>query len=359
MKMKEKKDITIKPDLDRMGIFTEMEYISKDPYVDPYKLSKNLERGKGKQFITNSSKKGHDTNDVYFDSFKRVFEKEAYNKINDIYRKNRLEKLKKVTVPFKPSNVCPQSSGKGSIFGTFEQEYPLYDKEKESHLKSKPSKPSTPNKKTAKVNKNIYTNPAKKGVGYGYVDVTIGKYYEYMSDPYDRAKEIKKKERIEKAKKNIDSKPFIAGSNGNEYFDNKGFSWDINQEIIAKNKKPEKAPEKKKYEQPFRPASNIDYTINKFPEYISDGVEKKKNEELLKRAQLRKEGKLNNNVNGTMKLGGTIKTYPIASVVDKNISQIPPKWAQESLQNGRKVKEIKKVVNYNDPIVLFPYETYK
>jgi len=84
------------------------------------------------------------------------------------------------------------SSGKGSIFGTFEQEYPLYDKEKESHLKSKPSKPSTPNKKTAKVNKNIYTNPAKKGVGYGYVDVTIGKYYEYMSDPYDRAKEIKK-----------------------------------------------------------------------------------------------------------------------------------------------------------------------
>jgi len=78
----------------------------------------------------------------------------------------------------------------------------------------------------------------------------------------------------------------------------------------------------------------------------------------LKRAQLRKEGKLNNNVNGTMKLGGTIKTYPIASVVDKNISQIPPKWAQESLQNGRKVKEIKKVVNYNDPIVLFVSTKY-
>jgi len=357
--MKEKKDITMKPDLDRMGIFTEMEYISKDPYVDPYKLSKSLERGKGKQFITNSTKKGHDTNDVYFDSFKRVFEKEAYTNVNEVYRKNRLEKLKKVAVPFRPSNVCPQSSGKGSIYGTFEQEYPLNAKEKETRVKSKPSTPSTPTKKTAKVNKNIYTNPAKKGVGYGYVDVTIGKYYEYMSDPYDRAKEIKKKERIERKKKNIDSKPFIAGSNRNEYFDNTGFSWDINQETIKKNKKVEKLPEIKKLEHPFRPASNIDYTINKFPEYISDGVEKKKNEELLKRAQLRKEGKLNNFVNGTMKLGGTIKTYPIASVVDKSISQIPPKWAQESLQNGRKVKEFKKVVNYNDPIVLFPYETYK
>jgi len=54
-----------------------------------------------------------------------------------------------------------------------------------------------------------------------------------------------------------------------------------------------------------------------------------------------------------LKLGGTIKTYPISSIIDKSISQIPPRWAQESLQNGRKVKEIKKVINYNDPIVLF------
>eukprot|EP00833_Pecoramyces_ruminatium_P018374 jgi/Orpsp1_1/1192406/evm.model.d7180000092998.1 len=354
--MKDKKDLTIKPDLDRMGIFKEMEYLSNDPYVDQYKTTKNLQRGKGKQFIINPSKKGHDTNDVYFDSFKRVFEKEAYTKVNEVYRKNRLEKLKKVTVPFRPSNVCPQGSGKGSIYGTFDQQYPLYDKEKDNKIKSKPS---TPSKKPAKVNKNIYTNPAKKGVGYGYLDITIGKYYEYMSDPYDRIKEIKKKERLEKEKKNIDPKPFIAGSNRNDYFDNSGFSWEINQEAIAKNKKPEKTPEKKKYEQPFRPSSNIDFTINKFPEYISDGIERKKNEELLKRAQLRKEGKLNSFTNGNMKLGGTIKTYPIASVIDKGISQIPPKWAQESLQNGRKVKEIKKVINYNDPIVLFPYETYK
>ncbi|ORX78758.1 hypothetical protein BCR32DRAFT_294864 [Anaeromyces robustus] len=355
--MKGKKEPAVmKPDLDRMGIFKEMEYISKDPYVDQYKTTKNLQRGKGKQFIINPSRKGHDTNDVYFESFKRILEKEAYTKVNDVYRKNRLEKLKKVTVPFRPSNVCPKGSGKGSIYGTFDQQYPLSDKDKDNYPKSKPSAPS---KSNAKVNKNIYTNPAKKGVGYGYVDVTIGKYYEYMSDPYDRMREQRKKERIESQKKNVDTKPFIAGSNKNEYFDNSGFSWDINQETIAKNKKTVKAPEKKKLDQPFRPASNIDFTINKFPEYISDGIEQMKNEELLKRAQLRKEGKLNTFTNGNMKLGGTIKSYPIASVIDKSISHIPPKWAQESLQNGRKVREIKKVINYNDPIVLYPYETYK
>jgi len=133
-------------------------------------------------------------------------------------------------------------------------------------------------------------------VGYGYVDITIGKYYEYMSEPYDKIKEIRKNEREENAKKNVDTKPFIAGSYRNDYFDSTGFSWDINQETIAKSKKrATKTPEeKKKFEQPFRPASNIDFTINKFPEYISDGIEQKKNEELLKRAQLRKEGKLNN-----------------------------------------------------------------
>ncbi|KAG4093215.1 hypothetical protein H8356DRAFT_1428967 [Neocallimastix lanati (nom. inval.)] len=355
--MKETKDFTIKPDLDRMGLFKEMEYLSNDPYIDQYKIRKSLQRGQGKQFVNNPSKKGHDTNDVYFDGFKRIFEKEAYSKIYEIYRKNRLDKLKKVTVPFRPSNICPQGSGKGSIYGTFDHQYPLNDKEKDNAVKPKSATP--PTKSTAKINKNIYTNPAKKGVGYGYVDITIGKYYEYMSDPYDRMKEINKKERLEKIKKNIDPKPFIAGSKNNDYFDNSGFSWDINQETIKKNKKAEKLPEIKKLEHPFRPASNIDYTINKFPEYISDGIETKKNEELLKRAQLRKEGKLNSFTNGNLKLGGTIKTYPISSIIDKSISQIPPRWAQESLQNGRKVKEIKKVINYNDPIVLFPYETYK
>ncbi|ORX43403.1 hypothetical protein BCR36DRAFT_586684 [Piromyces finnis] len=355
--MKGKKEAApIKPDLDRMGIFQEMEYISKDQYVDKFKMNKSLERGKGKQLIINSSKKGHDTNDVYFENFKRVFEKEAYTKVNEVYRKKRLENLKKVTVPFRPSNVCPKGSGKGSIYGTFDQQYPLSDKDKEVHVRSKPS---TPSHSSTKTNKNIYTNPAKKGVGYGYLDVTIGKYYEYMSDPYDRIKEMKKKERLENEKRNIDTKPFIAGSNKNDCFDNSGYSWEINRETIAKNKKKDTTSDKKKFEQPFRPASNIDFTINKFPEYISDGIEQNKNKELLRRSQLRKEGKLNNLAHGNMRLGGTIKSYPISSIIDKSISHCPPKWAQESLQNGRKVKEFKKVINYNDPIVLFPYETYK
>ena len=36
------------------------------------------------------------------------------------------------------------------------------------------------------------TNPGKKGTGYGYVDVFIGKPHTYSSDPYERARELAK-----------------------------------------------------------------------------------------------------------------------------------------------------------------------
>ena len=42
--------------------------------------------------------------------------------------------------------------------------------------------------------KNFYTNPGQKGTGYGYLNVTIGKYVENGVDPYDRAAAIRQKQ---------------------------------------------------------------------------------------------------------------------------------------------------------------------
>ena len=39
--------------------------------------------------------------------------------------------------------------------------------------------------------KNFLTNPSKKGTGYGYVNVLIGKPQQHAQEPYDRAKEIR------------------------------------------------------------------------------------------------------------------------------------------------------------------------
>lgn len=35
-------------------------------------------------------------------------------------------------------------------------------------------------------NKNFYTNPGKKGTGFGYLSVTLGQFPKHMSEPYSQ-----------------------------------------------------------------------------------------------------------------------------------------------------------------------------
>jgi hypothetical protein len=73
-------------------------------------------------------------------------------------------------------------SGKGSHWGTIEQQFPMKGNEK---LELPPKPEVKEEKKKGPVMKNFLTAPSKKGSGYGYANVTIGKYYPYESDPYD------------------------------------------------------------------------------------------------------------------------------------------------------------------------------
>jgi hypothetical protein len=117
------------------------------------------------------------------------------------------------STPFKPSSVPPKPSGKGSHWGTIEQQWPMI--KKAVSLKQVNTevfkKEITPNPK------NVVTRPPKKGSGYGYPDVTIGKPYEYLSDPYDRAESLLRKER-EENKKKVSGMPFITSSGNPEFF---------------------------------------------------------------------------------------------------------------------------------------------
>jgi hypothetical protein len=85
-------------------------------------------------------------------------------------------------------------SGSGSVWGTIEQQWPLPKKEL-------PELPPVPPKAKPESKPNFLTKPPKRGTGYGksltpilksiksnyvgYPNVTIGKSYEYVSDPYD------------------------------------------------------------------------------------------------------------------------------------------------------------------------------
>lgn len=35
-------------------------------------------------------------------------------------------------------------------------------------------------------NKNFYTNPGKKGTGFGYLSVTLGQFPKHITEPYDQ-----------------------------------------------------------------------------------------------------------------------------------------------------------------------------
>ncbi|KAJ3358437.1 hypothetical protein HDU91_005227 [Kappamyces sp. JEL0680] len=98
-----------KSDLDRIGMFSEPNYISSGEVYTAKKGVNSLDyRANGKQFLTAPLRKGHDTKDGYFEkNYTRLFENEPYVDLVKLRRGWRLQAKEKniVPVPFKPSSV--------------------------------------------------------------------------------------------------------------------------------------------------------------------------------------------------------------------------------------------------------------
>lgn len=117
----------------------------------------------------------------YFsEKYSRVFEGESYNDPIKLRRQQRQKDVQKFVggKPFFPSAVPKKPSGAGSYFGTLSGPIP--------HLSAETSSA----KAERAPGKNVLTNPPKKGTGYGYVNVTLGKYWEHLPDPYGREEEL-------------------------------------------------------------------------------------------------------------------------------------------------------------------------
>lgn len=159
------KDQGGRSDLVRIGIFSEQKYISVGEQYISKKDSSPLDyRANGKQFLTAPPKRGHDTKDAYFDrQYTRLFENEPYTDLVTMRRKWRNEaKQKNITPnPFKPSSVPPKPSGKGSHWGTIQQQWPIKNGKLELPLKPLKEEKKVPEQK------NFLTSPSKKGSGYG------------------------------------------------------------------------------------------------------------------------------------------------------------------------------------------------
>ena len=108
-----------------------------------------------------------------------------------------------------------------------------------------------PRSKKGEVKKNFYTNPGKpshhkwliqlllgpKGTGYGYLNVTIGKYVENGVDPYDRAALIRQKQ-AKDAKDKIRGASFKTISAPQPTFDSNPYKTDKTFPAKSKPKTP-------------------------------------------------------------------------------------------------------------------------
>lgn len=174
-----------KNDMDRIGLFQEMTYVTiGDKYKQPGKGYFNEPAGKGKQMLPGGSKDKCAKQDGYFaEKYGRVFEGEGYSDPVKMRRRHRMEQAKKnLSKAFLPTNGDKAMNGLGTFFGTIGGNVAALS-------------PVGKGKASAKNPlKNVLTNPGKKGTGYGYIPVTLGKYPNNMSDPYDSNKQIIRKE---------------------------------------------------------------------------------------------------------------------------------------------------------------------
>jgi len=182
--------MAVKADMERCGLFKEMGYHTigdKYPKTHVSLIPINKQAGVGKQLLVDGLKSKSATQAGYFDkNFVRVFEKEGYfDAIKEKRVQNIAKKKKNLAGEFIPVNSCKKPNGKGMPYGTFAG--------KIDYL----SPITRKNGVHKSLGPNFLNNPSKKGSGYGYENVTIGKSYPYKGDKYDRQKTLDRIERKE------------------------------------------------------------------------------------------------------------------------------------------------------------------
>ncbi|XP_005671772.2 UPF0602 protein C4orf47 homolog isoform X2 [Sus scrofa] len=228
-----------KTDMERIGLFSEMEYVTVgDKYVSQFNRSFNEAASKNRQMLPGGSKEMSSLQAGYFDPhFVRIFEGEGYVNLNQVRRRHMMEEAKKnLGKAFLPSSGDKKPCGLGSYYGTIGGPVPFF------------SAQSKPKEKYEPPGKNLYTNPGKKGTGYGYANITIGNQFSHSTDFYDAAKLNYKKEN-EEHRRLLKGTAFKLNLYPREYFD-------ANPYFFEKPLPPIKKAEKKEtLANPFKPSS--------------------------------------------------------------------------------------------------------
>jgi len=227
-----------KNDMERIGLFQEMEYVTVgDKYKMPGTKAFNVSAYKGKQMLPGGSKTRTAGQGGYFsEKFTRIMEAEAYSDPVKMRRQYKLKESKKnLGKAFLPSSGTKMQSGLGNHYGTLGGPVGAFSPVKKA---GKPYKSD---------GRNFTTNPGKIGTGYGYPSLTIGKGYSYSSNPYNKGKELRRKE-LEAHKNATKGGPFKLGMHPKPVFDANPYATDKPLPPIKKVGTP------KREVKPFKPS---------------------------------------------------------------------------------------------------------
>ncbi|XP_029917098.1 cilia-and flagella-associated protein 96 [Myripristis murdjan] len=230
-----------KSDMERLGVFKEMGYISigdkytlasYHPFNESAYHSRQMQAGVAKHTCALQS--------GFFDStFRRIFEREALNDPLRLARRYRIQQAKKnLGKAFLPCNGTKTPSGSGSHYGTL------------SGPVEAMSALTITQKAQPSPGRNILTSPAKKGSGYSFPNLTLSKMELYASDPYDRAKELLKRE-IASHRSRLKGGPFKLNLHPRDYFHDNPYH---SGKPLPPANKPH-LPQKKDLPLPFKPPS--------------------------------------------------------------------------------------------------------
>lgn len=237
--------------------------------------------------------------DGYFEkAYGRVFEGEAYSDPIKMRRQYRIKEAQKnIGKPFMPSSGDKLPSGLGSHYGTIGGNVPFF---------SAASKSAGPK---AAENKNFYTNPGKKGTGFGYLQVTLGKYPAHQTEPYDQVHETDKK-LLEQHRAGMKGGAFKLNMHPRDFFNANPYTNDRPLPPVKKD-----APEKP-IASPFKPSHPGKLlgglkagTFDPYPSHSSDpyGVRYKRPVHVV------------NSSGKTFVPSAGPKTTPVTSVINQNV----------------------------------------
>nr|XP_056711788.1 UPF0602 protein C4orf47 homolog [Euleptes europaea] len=302
-----------KSDMERIGLFSEMEYVTiGDKYVSPFARPYNEAASKNKQMLPGGVKEKCALQVGYFEPvYGRIFEGEGYSNPVQLRRRYRIEESKKnLSKPFLPSNGEKTPCGIGTYYGTIGGPCPFFSSQKKDKLVYVPP------------GKNLYTSPGKKGTGYGYTNLTIGKPYSHSVELYDIGR-LNFKKTSEDHHRLMKGGPFKLDLYPREYFDMNPY---IDEGSAPPPKKP---PAQVPIQTAFKPSSPGKKpggmkagTFDPFPTHSSEPYVTK----LPKPITTNKQGRIFNSAS-------TSRSRPIRSVIAANV--------EKSLN----------VTNYKDPQV--------